>query len=37
MKPKLLVARPIFQSVIDSLSGKFEITSNQADQPWTPN
>jgi gluconate 2-dehydrogenase len=36
MKPKLLVARPIFQSVIDSLSEKFEVTSNQADQPWTP-
>ena len=35
MKPKLLVARPIFQSVIDSLSEKFEVTSNQADQPWT--
>ena len=36
MKPKLLVARPIFQSVIDSLSEKFEVTSNQADQAWTP-
>jgi len=36
MKPKLLVARPIFESVIDSLSEKFEVTSNQADQPWTP-
>ena len=36
MKLKLLVARPIFQSVIDSLSEKFEVTSNQADQPWTP-
>ena len=36
MKPKLLVARPIFQSVIDSLSEKFDVTSNQADQPWTP-
>ena len=36
MKPKLLVARPIFQSVIDSLSEKFEVTTNQADQPWTP-
>lgn len=36
MKPKLLVARPIFQSVIDSLSEKFEVTSNQSDQAWTP-
>ena len=36
MKPKLLVARPIFQSVIESLSEKFEVTSNQADTPWTP-
>ena len=36
MKLKLLVARPIFQSVIDSLSEKFEVTSNQSDQAWTP-
>ena len=36
MKPKLLVARPIFQSVIDSLSEKFEVTSNQSDTAWTP-
>ena len=36
MKPKLLVPRPIFQSVIDSLSEKFEVTSNQSDQAWTP-
>lgn len=36
MKPKLLVARPIFQSVIDSLSEKFEVTSNQADIAWAP-
>jgi gluconate 2-dehydrogenase len=36
MKPKLLVARPIFQSIIDALSVNFEVTSNQDDQPWTP-
>ena len=36
MKPKLLVARPIFQSVIDALTPSFEVTSNQADTPWTP-
>ena len=36
MKPKLLVARPIFQSIIDALSVNFEVTSNQDDTPWTP-
>ena len=36
MKPKLLVARPIFQSVIDSLAQHFEVTHNQDDTPWTP-
>lgn len=36
MKPKLLVARPIFQSVVDALSTHFEVTSNQADAAWTP-
>jgi gluconate 2-dehydrogenase len=35
MKPKLLVARPIFQSVIDSLAQTFEVTRNQSDTPWT--
>jgi len=36
MKPKLLVARPIFQSVIDALSVQFDVTHNQSDTPWTP-
>ena len=36
MKPKLLIARPIFQSVIDGLSKQFEVTSNQSDATWTP-
>ena len=36
MKPKLLVARPIFQSIIDGLSVNFEVTSNQDDTTWTP-
>ncbi len=36
MKPKLLVARPIFQSIIDGLSVNFDVTSNQDDTPWTP-
>jgi gluconate 2-dehydrogenase len=31
-----LVARPIFQSIIDALSVNFEVTSNQDDTPWTP-
>jgi gluconate 2-dehydrogenase len=35
MKPKLLVARPIFQSVIDGLSSNFDVTANQTDIPWT--
>jgi len=35
MKPKLLIARPIFQAVIDALSIHFEVTSNQSDTPWT--
>jgi gluconate 2-dehydrogenase len=36
MKPKLLVARPTFPSVIDALSVHFEVTSNQTDTAWTP-
>lgn len=36
MKPKLLIARPIFQTIIDDLAAQFEVTSNQADTPWTP-
>jgi gluconate 2-dehydrogenase len=36
MKPKLLVARPTFPSVIDALSVHFEVTSNQTDMAWTP-
>lgn len=36
MKPKLLVARPIFQSIIDALSVNFDVTSNQDDTAWTP-
>ena len=35
MKPKLLVARPIFQSIIDGLSAHFDVTHNQDDVPWT--
>ena len=36
MKPKLLVARPIFQSIVDGLSVNFDVTSNQDDTAWTP-
>ena len=35
MKSKLLIARPIFQSVIDALSEQFEVSANQEDRPWT--
>ncbi len=36
MKPQLLVARPIFQSILDGLASTFEVTENQDDTPWTP-
>lgn len=36
MTHKLLIARPIFQSIIDGLAAHFEVTHNQADTPWTP-
>jgi len=35
MKPKIIVARPIFDSVIQRLSAHFEVTDNQADRAWT--
>ena len=35
MKPKIIVARPIFDSVIQRLSEHFEVTDNQADHAWT--
>ena len=36
MKPKILVARPIFEETLARLRSHFEVTDNQADAPWTP-
>jgi gluconate 2-dehydrogenase len=35
MKPKIIVARPVFDSVIQRLSEHFDVTHNQDDQLWT--
>ena len=35
MKPKIIVARPIFESIIQRLGAHFDVTHNQADHPWT--
>jgi gluconate 2-dehydrogenase len=35
-KPKILVSRAIFPEVIAKLAQHFEVTSNQADELWTP-
>lgn len=35
MKPKIIVARPIFDSIIQRLGEHFDVTHNQTDQPWT--
>jgi gluconate 2-dehydrogenase len=35
MKPKVLVARPIFPEVLELLTQHFEVRSNQDDVPWT--
>ena len=36
MKPKILVARPIFEETLARLRSHFEVTDNQADAPWSP-
>jgi gluconate 2-dehydrogenase len=36
MKPKILVACPIFDDVLAQLREHFEVTDNQADASWTP-
>lgn len=36
MKPKILIARAIFPEIIAKLAHHFEVTSNQADELWTP-
>jgi glyoxylate/hydroxypyruvate/2-ketogluconate reductase len=35
MKPKIIVARPIFEEVLTRLREHFDVTDNQADKPWT--
>ena len=35
-KPKILVARAIFPEILVKLSEHFEVSSNQADELWTP-
>ena len=35
-KPKILVARAIFPEILAKLSQHFEVSSNQADELWTP-
>jgi len=36
IKTKILVARAIFPEILDKLSQHFEVSSNQADELWTP-
>lgn len=35
MKPKIIVARPIFDEVLTRMREHFEVTDNQADTVWT--
>jgi len=35
MKPKIIVARPIFEEVLTRLRTHFDVTDNQADTAWT--
>ena len=35
MKPKIIVARPIFEETLIRLREHFDVTDNQADAPWT--
>jgi gluconate 2-dehydrogenase len=36
MKPRILVTREVFSEVLDYLEQHFEVTSNQADLPFSP-
>lgn len=36
MKPKIIVARPIFDEVLTRLREHFDVTDNQSDHAWTP-
>ena len=35
MKPRIVVARPIFPEVLDKLSQSFQVSANQSDTPWS--
>ncbi|MEY4727153.1 MAG: hypothetical protein RLZ36_1780, partial [Pseudomonadota bacterium] len=35
MKPKIIVARPIFEETLARLREHFDVTDNQADVAWT--
>ena len=35
MKPKIIIARPIFEETLAHLREHFDVTDNQADVPWT--
>jgi gluconate 2-dehydrogenase len=35
MKPKIIVARPIFEETLTRLRAHFEVTDNQSDHAWT--
>ena len=35
MKPRIVVARPIFPEVLDKLSQSFQVSANQSDASWT--
>ncbi|PQA84213.1 D-glycerate dehydrogenase [Limnohabitans sp. TS-CS-82] len=35
MKPKIIIARPIFEEVLTRLREHFDVTDNQADKAWT--
>ena len=36
MKPRILVARPIFPQVLEKLARHFDVRANQEDAAWTP-
>src|SRR3990167_3585973 len=36
MKPRVLVTREVFTEVLDYLEQYFDVTPNQADQPFSP-
>jgi len=36
MKPKILVTREVFDDVLDYLAAHFDVSSNQSDEPFSP-